>query len=243
MNFNLKNEINQLRKMVALGKGGGTPHLDSYLGVFRYVRDADQIKKYLPNGKILDWGCGIGQMSYLLKNRGLDVISYDINSEGREFLNRIGQKLILANHQIKLPFSDASFDAVLSSGVLEHVTDPAASLNEIGRVLKKNGYLFIFRLPNKYSYIEFVSDCLGRGDHPVKYTKGEIKRILEQAGYKIFSVNYNGFIPYNLKGFHAVIRQSYHFFGFLLEMIDAVLAFLLIVNIFSTNIEVVARKK
>jgi len=42
-----------------------------------------------------------------------------------------------------IPVSDASFDAVLCTEVLEHVSDPVAALNELERVLKPGGTLIV----------------------------------------------------------------------------------------------------
>jgi SAM-dependent methyltransferase len=42
-----------------------------------------------------------------------------------------------------LPFADASFDAALMFEVLEHVTDPAAAVGELYRVLKPSGVLLL----------------------------------------------------------------------------------------------------
>ncbi|MFH1361718.1 MAG: oligosaccharide flippase family protein, partial [bacterium] len=238
----LDQEVLEFKKMLAAEGRGENPHVDSDLGIYRYLENANLIKHYL-TGRILDWGCGLGQMSYFLKNRGFEVVSYDIDPAGHGFLNQIGQELILGSDPVKLPFADASFDAVVSSGVLEHVVDPRASLQEISRIVKPGGYLFIFRLPNKFSYIEFVSDRLGRGDHPVKYSRTEIKNILNQAGYEIISLRYKGFFPYNLKGFPEKFRSFYYRFGSFWEKIDALFSAMPIINNLSTNIEIVARKK
>ena len=239
----MRDELAELKELLSDKNSDLIPHIASDLGIRRYINSADRIKRYLPNGKILDWGCGLGQMTYLLKNRGFDVVSYDIDQCGRDFLARIGQTLVLAEDQSKLPFPDASFDALLSSGVFEHVADQASSLKEVSRVLKKNGYFFVFMLPNKYSYIEFISDRLGRGDHPVKYIRQGIKKQLEQAGYEILYINYKGFLPYNLKGFPGMLRRFYHRFDGLWEKIDAFMVACPIINKLSTNIELVARKK
>lgn len=237
----MNKEIQALKDLLALEKNNN-PHLDSDLGANRYIKKADKIKSYLPNGKILDWGCGLGQMSYLLKNRGFDVVSYDLDQGGRSFLERIGQKLILAADKVKLPFQDISFDAVLSSGVLEHVAEPPASLKEVDRILKPGGYFFVFMLPNKYSCIEFISDFLGRGDHPIKFTRKQIIQMLNQQGFEIISLGFKGFLPYNLKGFPDFIRNLYHRLDPWLEKIDHLLSTLPLINNLSTNIELVARK-
>jgi SAM-dependent methyltransferase len=236
-------ELSDLRALLFVDNHGLSPNLSSDLGGFRYVNNADKIKRYTPEGRILDWGCGLGQMSYLLKNRGLKVVSFDIDQVGRPFLERIGQSLVLAADPVKLPFPDASFDAVLSSGVLEHVADQRASLREVGRIIKAGGSFFIFLLPNRYSYVEFISDLFGRGDHPVKYSRGEIRGLLEQSGFEVISLAYKGFFPYNLKGFPPAVSRLYHKFDPALEKLDALFAALPLINSFCTNLELVARKK
>jgi ubiquinone/menaquinone biosynthesis C-methylase UbiE len=236
-------ELHELRDLLSASYNGLSPNMSSDLGSLRYVKNAEKIKRYFPEGRILDWGCGLGQMSYLLKNRGLEVVSFDVDQVGRPFLERIGQSLVLAADPVKLPFPDASFAAVLSSGVLEHVADQRASLREVNRIMKVGGSFFIFLLPNRYSYIEFIADSLGRGDHPIKYSIGEIRQQLEQSGFEIVSLVYKGFFPYNLKGFPAAVSRLYHKFDLVLEKLDALFAALPLINRFCTNLELVARKK
>jgi ubiquinone/menaquinone biosynthesis C-methylase UbiE len=42
-----------------------------------------------------------------------------------------------------MPFQDGEFDAVWSIWVLEHIPNPEAALNEIRRVVKTGGYLYL----------------------------------------------------------------------------------------------------
>jgi SAM-dependent methyltransferase len=51
----------------------------------------------------------------------------------------------------RLPFRDASFDLVTANVVVEHVSNPAALLEEVYRVLKPAGR-FLFHTPNFWSY-------------------------------------------------------------------------------------------
>ena len=240
---NFSRELLELKRLLADQAVESKQNLDSDLGALRYIDNAKVIKKIMPQGKILDWGCGLGHMTYLLRNRGFEVISYDVDQGGKDFLARIGQTLILATDPVKLPFADGSFDAVLSSGVLEHVPDPAASLKEVSRTIKNGGFFFLFRLPNRYSYIEFISDRLGRGDHPIKYSRRQMINILNKAGYEVLASRYQGFLPHNLKGFPALVRRLYHGLDPLWKTLDAFLTACPGLNVLCTNIELVARKK
>ncbi len=55
---------------------------------------------------------------------------------------------------MQFPFKDESFDAVISLATLEHIIDIDHHMNEIRRILKKDGDLFL-SVPN-YSGIHFV---------------------------------------------------------------------------------------
>ena len=238
-----KREIEELQAQLGSEAAGANPHLDSELGAQRYINDADRIKARLDGGLILDWGCGLGQMTYLLRNRGFSVASYDVDPAGQRFLARLGQALIVAADPVKLPFADGAFDAVLSSGVLEHVADPDGSLAEVRRVTKKDGCFFIFRLPNRHSYIEFLSDRLGRGDHPVKYSRAQIVKLLAREGFQVESFRYQGFLPHNLKGFPAPFRALYHRLDAVWRRLDPLLSSCPGLKLLCTNLELVARRK
>lgn len=57
----------------------------------------------------------------------------------------------------RLPFAASSFDLVLSSQVLEHVTDPWRCVEEIHRILKPEGYL-IFSVPFVWEVHNYPGD-------------------------------------------------------------------------------------
>lgn len=78
-------------------------------------------------GLILD--CGAGSRSTYYAN----VVNFEIALYPSTDVRGVGEVL---------PFKDASFDAVISSAVLEHVKDPWLCAQEIVRVLKPGGDLF-----------------------------------------------------------------------------------------------------
>ena len=88
-----------------------------------------------PGENLLDYGCADKPYETLLKQKFVNHIGADLPGNKR------------ADIEIKpggeLPSADGSFDCVLSSQVLEHVTDPKLYLREAFRVLKAGGSLIV----------------------------------------------------------------------------------------------------
>ena len=111
------------------------------------VRYAVAIKPLLKLPKtsfILEAGCGAGRLL-----RALDALGYQ-NTVGIEISDarlrevvRLGPKTTRLVCTDQVPFVPASFDAVVSTGVIEHVTDPQAWLADLTRVVRSGGLLAI----------------------------------------------------------------------------------------------------
>jgi SAM-dependent methyltransferase len=89
-----------------------------------------------PGSRVLEIGAGTGQQARLLADQGFDISAIEMQDSNYN-ANRIFP--ILDYDGRTIPFPDASFDAVFSSNVLEHVPDLATMHQEIRRVLKPNG--------------------------------------------------------------------------------------------------------
>jgi SAM-dependent methyltransferase len=65
-----------------------------------------------------------------------------------------------------LPFADASFDVVLSGGLLEHFRDPAPVLREMARILRPGGLFYADIVPRKVSLYRWAErDRMQRSEH------------------------------------------------------------------------------
>jgi ubiquinone/menaquinone biosynthesis C-methylase UbiE len=161
-------------------------------------------------GRVLDWGCGWGQMTALLREGGVEVMAFDyregVEGPTTERLPHFPEiEALVTSEAVMLPFEDSSFDTVLSCGVLEHVPHPEGSLTELRRVLRPGGMLFVTNLPNRYSYTEKAARLLGRYYHGQLpndrvYTVRTARELLERQGYRVAESRRAHMLPLTLGG-------------------------------------------
>jgi SAM-dependent methyltransferase len=94
--------------------------------------------------RVLDYGCGAGQIVDLLRQRQIDAQGCDMFYEGGDHSVAMNADLRAAGAIRKMqgnriPFDDASFDFVINNQVMEHVENIDIVLAEIRRVLKPGG--------------------------------------------------------------------------------------------------------
>jgi ubiquinone/menaquinone biosynthesis C-methylase UbiE len=109
------------------------------------------------NLNVLDLGSGEGGTSSLFAETN-KVISYDLSFLRLKRQHQSGNNYFLLNGRAEvLPFRNSSFDLIVLQDVLEHVENRKLLSNEIRRVLKRNGMIYI-STPNKYSVMNVISD-------------------------------------------------------------------------------------
>jgi ubiquinone/menaquinone biosynthesis C-methylase UbiE len=102
--------------------------------------------------RVLDFGCGSGDITRALAVDCFTMTGIDLSpamiAMARQQPGAEGIDWAVAQPgSVTLPFTDAAFDGVLASSVLEYHPDPAAQLAEIARVLKPGG-VFAFTVPD-----------------------------------------------------------------------------------------------
>lgn len=123
-----------------------------------------KIKKILSQERLkktkslLDIGTGGGFIASSFSQDGIkvssvDVVDYRVEKSGYTF------KVVTSE---LLPFSDNSFDVVISNQVIEHVADASLHLQEMKRVLKQDGIIYLaspnkFWLTNPHYKLPFIS--------------------------------------------------------------------------------------
>jgi SAM-dependent methyltransferase len=89
---------------------------------------------------VLDCGCGSGDLALELATRGARVTGFDLSQESVRLMHARAERTGLSAPGLvsvmeRLPYPDATFDAVVGKSILHHV-DVAAALAEVRRVLK-----------------------------------------------------------------------------------------------------------
>ncbi len=164
-----------------------------------------------PPQKVLDFGCGIGLQSYLLAKRSYDVYGLetvedksldgflkgnaDEHKRTRDESMKKVWELIQQKVHVKfqfydgvyIPFADGYFDVVFTYAVLEHIPPVELDniISEIRRVLKNNGIFYIFQLPQRTSYTEYVARKLGMESHEYLWEYRTMKKLLNRAGFEV----------------------------------------------------------
>lgn len=101
--------------------------------------------------RCLDAGCGGGRGSVLMAEASASqVVAVDLSETNvastrrRAALRGLPHVNVQQHSLMELPFADASFDIVWCNGVLHHTADPDRGLQEITRVLKPGGHLWLY---------------------------------------------------------------------------------------------------
>jgi SAM-dependent methyltransferase len=151
---------------------------------------------------LLDLGAGAGRHAFESFRRGARVVAFDYSaaelkdvgglfaamSDAGEAGTEPGSMAVTANGDaLRLPFADDSFDRIIASEVLEHVTDDQVALEEAFRVLKPGGTLAATVpswLPEKicWALSEEYHAPFVEGGHVRIYPEARLRDRMRQAG-------------------------------------------------------------
>jgi ubiquinone/menaquinone biosynthesis C-methylase UbiE len=180
----------------------------SFIADTRYQYLADQI----PVGaSALNIGVGAGGLERIMHDKQIIVSCLDPNAES---IQKISEKLDLeeraqVGYSQEMPFPDNTFDFVIMSEVLEHLSDDiiAQTLIEVKRVLKPTGR-FIGTVPADEDLKEsiVVCPCCGkvfhRWGHVQSFSEERLQEMLTQSflSHKISRHYFGSFDRLNMKG-------------------------------------------
>ncbi|MBN2209245.1 MAG: methyltransferase domain-containing protein [Candidatus Coatesbacteria bacterium] len=107
-------------------------------------------KQLLSDARVIDVGCGTGQLLCLLgqgRGRRLIGVDFSLNSlrEGMRLASVLGlENVAFVQADIfHLPFASDAFDDALCHGVLHHTAEPSQGLLELARLIREGGFASI----------------------------------------------------------------------------------------------------
>ncbi len=149
----------------------------------------NKTRKVGNNYKILSVGSGTAEELAVLNNYG-EVYAIDIDKEVLKFA-KCCKEIKICDVCI-LEYPDKFFDIVVAFDVLEHIEDDKKAVEQIYRVLSKNG-VFVFTVPAFNFMFSSHDKFLG---HKRRYNKKMLKRLLCKFNkFDLFFYHYIPFLP------------------------------------------------
>lgn len=171
-------------------------HADSIINLLKEISHKYRDKKYF-----LDVGCGDGTRTVLFDAFGRVLFGVDrifwLKETIKDKITFRQEDFMKAN----LSYENCSFDIIFSFDVIEHLLQPKIMLNEIYRLLKKDG-IFIISTPNRNRLISFFLILFRLRKFPyypdkntinpepysahiTEYTISELENLLKQTGFRV----------------------------------------------------------
>lgn len=155
-----------------------------------------QIMQMLPiksGMRILDFGTGSGYLSFPLAKTypdaeivGLDIVEAALQRNQEQAVSDgLSNLQFTAYDGIKFPFADNSFDMIITRYALHHFPVIEKTFEEIGRVLKESGSLFLSDpAPNEDDKERFVDAYMQmkKDGHIKFYTRNEWEGLADRMG-------------------------------------------------------------
>ncbi|MEA2660915.1 MAG: hypothetical protein QOH08_487 [Chloroflexota bacterium] len=179
-----------------------------------------------PGGNAIEVGAGSGRLLIRLGQErpyrlvALDYAPYAVRAV-RENLRRSGlQGDALFGDALALPFADASFDLVLSGGLLEHFREPGQVIREMARVLRPGGLFYADIVPRKVSLYRWAErgrmahdEHLAEGIYESDLPKRAWAGLARDAGLRdVRIVSAGVYPPYTRPGFEQLLWKRARFF-------------------------------
>lgn len=173
-------------------------------GLYQQIRKYTLRKKYelvssIKDGEsILDIGCATGQFLNEFKKRGWHCIGIEPDKEASEFAHKTYDLKVFDEEKLDT-LEAQSFDVISMWHVLEHVSDLSKRMEDLRRLIKDNGSLFI-ALPNLDSwdahYYQKYWAGLDVPRHLYHFKKENVELLFNKYGFtmhKMFPMKFDAY--------------------------------------------------
>ncbi len=187
----------------------------------------DQLDAYAEQkrGKLLEIGCGQGELLVEAESRGYNVTGIEYSEHAASLARqRLHSGEVFVGELETAQFPAQSFDVVIHADVIEHVRDPRAFMMEINRILKPGGILMMVTISIdswtsrllKHNWMEF------KVEHMSYFSDNALQGLMFSSGfegvrlfptYKLLTPKYilAHFKRYPVPFFTALVGLGYRF--------------------------------
>ena len=148
-----------------------------------------------PPRKVLDFGCGTGDIAAAIGRIGYQVTACDVAEKMLEVARATHagtavEWVDLEPDRVILPFEDGSFDAAVASSVFEYLDDVPQVAKELSRVLRPQGILLL-TVPNPFNLVRRIEGLLQAtvSKRPLPSVLDKLRRVHSYVAYLRLSRN------------------------------------------------------
>ncbi len=159
------------------------------------LRDARTLLAGLPPGvRVLEIGCGTGDLLVALRQLGADVMGVEPNAAAAKAAHENYGLTVEIGMLDDVTLAPAQFDLVLMKYALEHVHSPRETLAAISALLKPGGY-GVFWVPNADSFDARLFRDYWRGldapRHLYIFTPETMRSLMDRVGMHVTGIHYS----------------------------------------------------
>jgi SAM-dependent methyltransferase len=152
---------------------------------------------YRQTGRLLDLGCGAGDLLQAARKHGWQAQGIDVSSHATKHVRELGFE-VFEGELKDAAFPAAHFDVITAAELLEHIFDPHALVEEVARILRPGG-LFWVTTPHARGLSARVLGlkwrCIWPPEHLQLFSEGGLKALLRDAGFSKIRVDTTGGNP------------------------------------------------
>lgn len=176
----------------------------------QYKLDAIHFKRHLSQGRILDIGCSTGGFTNAVDPLGEFMFTgIDIDESAiREAQKKYTKDNFKFEFSDLISFQDVAYDALVFRGTFQYLgATLVPAMEKVKKLLKKDGKLFIYSLPNSDSFLFYILKekwHLFHPEHKLIFNRKCIEYLCQQFSFEILELSF----PY-VETVYADLKKDY----------------------------------
>jgi len=177
-------------------------HANQPISIEEWLREAhwdderrfEQLKKYLPNKRILDFGCGAGGFLSFAKNIAANAVGIELEKRVQDYW-KASDITIFPTIDAAADASGGGYDLITAFHVVEHLSDPCLILKQLALLLQPDGRIII-EVPCADDALLTLYDCEAFqrftywSQHLFLFTSSTLFALIKKAGLKVISIQH-----------------------------------------------------